>query len=88
MQAVLLLGNCALLLNVVSTSWSKLENLQQTLFEKIVPFMSKLDPSLQLYLLHLKNEQVSVFCLPHVFLFALSEFLNPTVEKESNQWPR
>ena len=36
----------------------------------------------------LKNEQVKPFCLPHAFLFTLSEFLNPMVEKESNQWTR
>ena len=45
-------------------------------------------PLSQLSLLQPENEQVKSLCLPQPFLFALGEFLNPTVEKESNQWPR
>ena len=54
---------------------------------KSCPF-SAIRPLSQLSLLHPENEQVMSLCLPQPFLFALSEFLNPTVEKESNQWPR
>ena len=50
--------------------------------------MSKLDPSLSTLSFNLKNEQVNVLLPPSCFLFALGEFLNPMVEKESNQWLR
>jgi len=49
---------------------------------------SKLDLLQQAPLPSLKNEQVNVLLPPSCFLFALGEFLNPMVEKESNQWLR
>ena len=62
-----------------------------TNFPEIVPSFSNSTSAcsaLSSALLFSWKWKVKSLCLPQPFLFALSEFLNPTVEKESNQWPR
>ena len=51
----------------------------------IRPLLAQLSPQL---FSSPENEKSEVFLPPSCFLFALGEFLNPMVEKESNQWLR
>ena len=78
MRAVLYLGFCA------DFKW--LSRFSSS--GKLVPFSSSRPPLSAVSSPHAKNEKVKPFCLPHAFLFDLSEFLNPMVEKESIQWMR